>query len=134
MAHARHAFGLAVRQSDGAPWRAHLEARARGRDAGAEQARADLVPPPCPQRYAYLFDWFGELHRQRTYTEHGPTPLGWMDLDAWMRVTQRTPSPWEIRMLSALDDAFFAAQHGTSDEKPVSKTVDRAWPAPKVSA
>ena len=86
--------------------RAHLElARARGVVA----ARQALTPPPYPTRYTYLLDWFFELHGRRGSGMNGPASLTWGDFDAWARRTGREPSPWEFRVLGALDDAFFAS-------------------------
>jgi hypothetical protein len=129
IAHARHIFALAARQSDGSTLRDHYEARARL--SGGEKARALLTPPECPAHGAYLFGWFDELHRRRGRTEHGPAPLTWADFDAWARLTKRTPSPWELETLAAFDDAYFAAHAGLIDLEPDAPRVERAWPASK---
>jgi hypothetical protein len=101
-----------------------LEARA-GR-AGGDGARQQLEAPPLPEGYEYLALWFNDLHKRRQAGTNGPQPLGWPDLDAWARRTGREPTPWELRVLTMLDDAYFAKAD------PVSVPVaDRAWPTPK---
>ena len=86
--------------------RAHLEASAK---RGNLANRKLLEPPPLPASHAYLLDWFFELHGRRGAGMHGPASLTWGDFDAWARRTDRDPTPWEFRVLAALDEAFFAA-------------------------
>lgn len=62
-----------------------------------------------PGRYQYLLDWFFELHYRRGSGMNGPAALTWNDLDAWARLTERTPTVWDFRALGLLDDAFFAS-------------------------
>ena len=40
---------------------------------------------------------------------NGPSALTWGDLDAWARLTKRSPTPWDFHALCAVDDAFFAS-------------------------
>jgi hypothetical protein len=86
-----------------------------------------LHAPPLPEGYAYLAQWFNELHTRRQAGPHGPQPLGWPELDAWSRQTGRTLTPWELRVLTMLDDAYF------TKPDPVSVPVaeERAWPTQK---
>lgn len=95
-----------MRGKDGATLRSHLEVSAR---RGSPGAAAALQGPPLPAGYAYLLDWFFELHGRRGSGMHGPAALTWGDFDAWARRTERRPTPWEFRVLGLLDDAFFAA-------------------------
>ncbi len=86
--------------------RAHLEAAAK---SGSVSAKAALREPKVPARFTYLWSWFLELHARRGAGMHGPASLTWPDMDAWARLTQRTPNAWEWRVIAALDDAFFRA-------------------------
>jgi len=103
-------FTLASRGKDGATMRSHLEVAAR---RGNASARTELVAPPFPRRYAYLVEWFFELHHARGAGMNGPAALTWVDFDAWARCTARTPSPWEFSVLRSLDGAFFASIEAT---------------------
>jgi len=62
-----------------------------------------------PDCAAYLWLWFLELHRARTGNGFGPNPIGYVEIDAWQRVTGRKLSPWEVDMMFALDGAFMAS-------------------------
>lgn len=76
---------------------------------GSLSAKAELRSETRPGALAYLWLWFLELHSHRGAGAMGPAPITWPDLDAWARRTRRDPLPWEIDMLSRLDDVFFLA-------------------------
>jgi hypothetical protein len=62
-----------------------------------------LAGPPFPESVAYLWDWFMELDRSRTYGMGGPDPLTYQAIDAWARLTDRHPAPHEVEALFSLD-------------------------------
>ena len=105
MTYGRWSFGMATRVQ-GATHRAHLALAAKRGNVAAKNA---LRAPPLPPRFRYLWEWFMELHGRRGTGMNGPASLTWGDFDAWARRTARAPTPWEFRMLAALDDGFFAA-------------------------
>lgn len=41
----------------------------------------------------------------------GPSGISWQDFDAWARLTGNDPTPRELDVLSAMDNAFFEAAH-----------------------
>jgi hypothetical protein len=90
---------------DPTPQRVHLETLAkRCRDAGRP------VHPECrvldivvPEPLEYLWDWFRELARTRRASMAGIEPLGYADVDAWARLTDRNPAPEEVEALLTLD-------------------------------
>jgi hypothetical protein len=43
----------------------------------------------------------------------GPNPMGWQDMDAYVRRTGFRLFPWEVELLEALDDLYLAALAGT---------------------
>lgn len=43
--------------------------------------------------FAHLLPWLGQL----------PSPVGWVELEAWARMTNRTPRRWELDLLIRLD-------------------------------
>lgn len=51
----------------------------------------EVVPPP--KDFKYLWDWLCDL----------PYPLSYTELEAWMRLTGRSLSRWQIQILAELD-------------------------------
>lgn len=47
-----------------------------------------------------------------------PAPLGHSEIDAWSRLTDSRPSPWEVRTLLAMDQAWRNAHAGGKDTGP----------------
>jgi hypothetical protein len=91
---------------DPTPQRVHLEALAkRCREAGRP------IPDACrildryaiPDALEYVWDWFWELSRTRRAGMAGPEPIGYADVDAWARLTDRRPTPAEVEALLSLD-------------------------------
>lgn len=70
---------------------------------GVASAIKLLESPPFPESLAYLWGWFLELERVRTYGMHGPDALTYQQIDAWARLTDRQPMPYEVDALLALD-------------------------------
>ena len=81
------------------------------------------MPPAVPERFRYLWSWFLELHNRRGSGVNGPASLSWPDFDAWARRTGRAPSAWELAVIAAMDDAFFAS---------AADVAKSARPAPKM--
>lgn len=80
--------------------RTALQAAAR---RGVASARTLLADPPFPESLDYLWGWWLELERSRTYGMHGPDPLTYQQIDAWARLTEQRPAPHEVAALLALD-------------------------------
>jgi hypothetical protein len=78
--------------------KAHLEAVA----ARSERARRLLEGPALPEEGAYLWHWFCELAAASKYDQ----PVGYAELDAWVRLTGARPTPREVATLRALDGAW----------------------------
>lgn len=52
-------------------------------------------------------NWFWELNAARKYSEWGgPEPFTFTELDAWTRLMRIALTPFEIRLLKAMDVAF----------------------------
>ena len=47
----------------------------------------------------------------------GPNPLTYQEVQAWARLTQRHPSPDEVRLLMRLDDRMLAAFRKNTPKK-----------------
>lgn len=61
---------------------------------------------------------FGELSRARTWHQFGPNPIGFSDIEAWMRLTRTPLQAHHVRIIRAMDEAFiehFATPGGQPD-------------------
>ena len=65
----------------------------------------DLVPLPCPESLTYLWNWWAGLAARRG-GGFGPRPISWQDLEAWARLTGIALSPFELEVLSDLEQAY----------------------------
>jgi hypothetical protein len=82
--------------------RRHHEGAPRG-GRGAQRARAPPARGPRAARGgAYLWHWFCELAAASKYDQ----PVGYAELDAWVRLTGARPTPREVATLRALDGAW----------------------------
>lgn len=70
----------------------------------------------CPQAIAYLLDWFSALSSRRT-VGMAANPISYAEIEAWSRLTDTRPTPWEVSILVRLDDAFLAKASQTTDDK-----------------
>jgi len=80
-----------------------LEGAALG---GSATARATLEQARIPDDCVLVFEWWTELHRQRGAHGFGLNPISWVDVDAWLRVTQRRVSPHDLDLI-LLGDAHY---------------------------
>lgn len=132
IAHAEHTFKLDQGAGDGASIREHLEARQermRRRDPGYTDPELEKLDaePEMPKAGDYLMAWFGELSATRglvPFTQ--PLPDGRMlytfrhlalspsDIESWCRQSRISLSPWEFKILLALDRAFLSAMASKS--------------------
>ena len=71
---------------------------------GDPDAIALLHGPPFPRSLHYLFNRFAEL---LLWCDGRPT---WKDIHPWSTMMQYAFSPWELRALRQISDAFFASQ------------------------
>lgn len=86
--------------TDRTPMRKTLEFGAR---AGVAKAIAQLAGPELPEALSYLWDWFQELDMARPLTMEGPAAFTYGMIADWARLTDRHPSPEEVRGLFLLD-------------------------------
>jgi len=79
-----------------------------------------LAQPPSPDLpllLEYIWANFGELTARRGAGMAGPNPLTYQEVQAWARLTQRHPSPDEVRLLMRLDDRMLAAFRKNTPKK-----------------
>lgn len=62
-----------------------------------------LATPPCPPCLRYLWDWFCDLSSARGGSGFSLAPIGYVEIDAWARLTDVRPTPWEVGVLRRLD-------------------------------
>jgi len=65
----------------------------------------ELLLPPLPGGVEHVWAWFIELDERRRLTMGGVEPIGWGDIKAWTELTDRSPTPWEVRLICRLDRA-----------------------------
>lgn len=103
MAYARFEARMGAPVKTGGTVRTNLEAAAK---AGHPSARMELAGPELPLGLEHVWAWWCELNAGRRVGFDGPAPLAYADIDAWARLTSRTPEPHEIRLLMAVDRAM----------------------------
>lgn len=64
----------------------------------------DLEAPEFPDLLQYVWDWFEELSKRRSYHAAGANPLTWLELEVWARMTGVEPTRRECLLLFRLDD------------------------------
>ena len=88
--------------------REHLQAAAE-----SGQRIEGLIGPEAPVELIYLLGWFAELSATRGSTGFSILPLSYLEIDAWARLTDVDPTPFEVGVLRRLDEAFLRSlNHG----------------------
>ena len=64
-----------------------------------------LHGPPMPPEGAHVWLAFSRL-RARTGGGMGPNPIGWSDIDAFVRLTATPLAPWEVECIEHLDQTW----------------------------
>ncbi len=66
----------------------------------------------------HLWQWFGELSRERDYAGMGdPLPLKARDIRGWMALYHRHPTPPEMEILRDLDTLWLNIRAEAQSEK-----------------
>ncbi len=73
--------------------------------------------PKLPPEGAYLWHYWLELHRARTGSGFAVNPLSYSEIEAWARLTDQAVTPWETRVIRAIDDTFMDAEVEASKRK-----------------
>lgn len=82
--------------------RAEIEDKARR----IAEIEAELSMPPFPEPLDYLWRAYLRLRRRIASGFSGPNPVGWQDIDAFIRRAGARFAPWEIEVLERIDDLF----------------------------
>jgi hypothetical protein len=99
--YATHVFGLEQKHDDGRTIRTHLAKLAKRGDA---EAIALLRAPDFPSVFSYLFDYFNDF---LLWYDRERVP-SWSDWQAFAVLMQHPVTPWDVRMLRQIHDAYFA--------------------------
>ena len=89
--------------------------RTRKPDRIAE-LQTELAVPPFPEALAYLWVAFCRLSSRRGASGFAINPIGWPDIDAFVRHSGVRLAPWEVRLIEELDDLFRIEQARTETE------------------
>lgn len=109
MAYVRHQAALAAVPAGATTSNATLlAATAKRGGLAAELAREALVGPPLPARVAHVWPWYLELAASRGGTL-APAPISFGEIRAWSQLTGVVPSPYDVRLLQACDQAARSA-------------------------
>lgn len=79
------------------------------------EAEAKLQCPPRPRALDYLWRAFWRLRRRKGSNGFALSPIEWPDIDAFLRHSQMTLSPWEIEIIEDLDDLFLKDRSKETD-------------------
>lgn len=114
-------FALAQVDKDGVSFREALEGlrdRTKRADKRAEY-EAQLACPPIPDELRYLWRSFNRLSARRGSNGFDVDPIGWCEIDAFVRLTGVRLVPWEIELIEMLDDIFRSerARNRDNDEE-----------------
>lgn len=83
--------------------------RTRRPDRRAE-LEEELAGAPFPAELFYLWRIYNRLRRHQGSSGFGPLPIGWPEIDAFIRNSKFALAPWEIEVIEDLDDLFLKAQ------------------------
>ena len=112
--------------SSGASQEAHLRqaAKSLGEDPeqfvsnhlngsdGEEREEGKEPVTECP----FGFDWylraFSSVANARSYSQSGPNPIPWTEMECWTRIQRVDLAPWEADVLSRLDVIWLNTWNG----------------------
>jgi len=83
----------------------------------------DRATAILPSEVAHIWEWFCELAAARTSGGMALNPITYPDIEAWARLTDSRPTPWEVSLLRRIDNSVIAKSMA-SDGK--FKLIERA--------
>jgi hypothetical protein len=94
---------LSEKQKDGCTLREHLEAVYKATKRKPEQ----LEQPELPNKVKHILRLYGDLSQGRQFG-FSANPISSIEIQAWLNITDRTLSNWEIQTLRAIDRAYLS--------------------------
>lgn len=76
----------------------------------AAELEAELATPPFPAPVAYVWQAWFRIRRRKAQGINGYEPIGWGDIDAFMRRARVHLDPFDIELIEAIDDVFLVKQ------------------------
>lgn len=86
------------------------QAQRKGDAKKIAEIEDELTLPEFPRELGYLWRVYHRIRRRMAGGFAAPNPIGWQDIDAFVRQTNFRLAPWEIELLETLDDAFLQPQ------------------------
>jgi hypothetical protein len=71
-------------------------------------ARRELVGPTLPPIAERAWSVFGDLHACRPLSAQGITPISYVEMDAYCRMTGQQLAPLDVFLVRTIDEAFVA--------------------------
>lgn len=68
--------------------------------------KEERQPPELPLDFAHVWNAFIELHQARGSSGFGPDPISHLEIAAYRAVTGIDLSPWEVKVIRALDTVY----------------------------
>lgn len=90
----------------------------KGRQDVVAELEAELETPLFPVEVSYVWTAWVRLRRRMASGMNGPNPIGWVEVDAFLRRSGVFLSADDVGLLEAIDDAFLASfSSGPSPEE-----------------
>lgn len=71
-----------------------------------QQGKEERKAPELPLDFAHIWNAFIELHQARGSNGFGPVPISHMEIASYRAVTGVDLSPWEVKVIRALDTLY----------------------------
>jgi hypothetical protein len=81
------------------------------------------ITAELPPALSHIWVWFCDLSRSWTSYGHGLNPISFSEIDAWARVMQTNPTPWEIGLIRRIDAAVLKKLMETPGKNPGEASV-----------
>lgn len=94
-----------------------LRARLEQVERSTGRRPAPLDPEPLPEPAWDAWGMWLDLHRGRASNGWGPSPLSWLDLDAWSRMRGVRPTFSQLELIRTIDRAYLESQKTTEAEQ-----------------
>lgn len=94
--------------------------------------RPELYVPDVPDGLTVIWANFVELSSTRTQTMSGYAPISFSEINAYLALSGLRPSPWEVRVIRALDRIYL--EETSRDEAEIGKCFEadvKEFPWPK---
>ncbi|WP_051540704.1 hypothetical protein [Ahrensia sp. 13_GOM-1096m] len=75
-----------------------------------------------PEAGEWLWFFFCQISKSRTYHANGPNPLQWSEIEAWMRLYRWPLEAHHIDIIRALDETWI--KHSRSDQQAPSQQIN----------